>query len=128
MGNAIDIQTVGSAVVIALGDPWDPSADEDIAAELLACGYTTRPRDVLVDLSAIRRLPSAVIGGLVSLQMELTRDGRRLTLLRLSPTLKGQLAQLHLDQVFELEDCLSEAVRHLERNDSEQAPHDQNAP
>ena len=114
MSDAMYVQTLESAVVIALHDPWEAGSGEKIVAELLACAFTSRPRDVLVDLESVQRLPSAIIGGLISLQLQLTRDGRQLVLMRVSTELRNHLARLHLERVFAVRESLMEAVRWLD--------------
>ena len=76
-----------------------------------------------MDLSAVRHLPSAIIECLVSLQLQLMRDGRKLILLRVSSTLENQLSQLFLDNAFDLRDSLMDAVRFLDSCDVNHSLH-----
>lgn len=69
---------------------------------LIRQGLQQRPRDVLIDCSRIKFLPSLAIGSLVALRREVGQTHHEMTLSGLSEHIRQALELCHLDKVFPL--------------------------
>jgi anti-sigma B factor antagonist len=70
----------------------------------------TRARDVVVDCSRIKFLPSLAVGVLVSLRKETSKDGHSFVLAGLTPHIKQVLVLSRLDRLFVVADSLESAL------------------
>lgn len=83
------------------------SMDSDACDQLTAAvhqAFQQQWRDVVVDCSHIKFLPSLAIGALVALQREIALNGHELVLAGLSDHIRKALLLSHLDRVFPMID------------------------
>lgn len=77
----------------------DSTACDELAAAVRD-QLTRRPRDVVIDCSRIKFLPSLAIGALIALRREVCQASHELILAGLCDHIRKALLLSHLDKVF----------------------------
>lgn len=78
--------------------------------KLLRAELASAPRDVVVDCTHIKFLPSLAVGTLVSLRRETSKDGHSFILAGLTPHIRQVLVLSRLDRLFSMSETLEAAL------------------
>ena len=87
----------------------DSAACDELAVAVRG-ELTRRPRDVVIDCSRIKFLPSLAIGALIGLRHQVCQEMHELILAGLSDHIRKALVLSHLDKVFPMIDELPTVV------------------
>jgi anti-anti-sigma factor len=88
----------------------DLNAIQELGDKLIAMVEQDRRTALVLDFQIVEYLSTAMIGNLVILDKKVKEKSGRLVLCNLTPVIKEVFAVTRLDQVFEIEDSLDEAL------------------
>ena len=102
----LNLRKDGSRIVAGFVDRRlvDEPTTVGIVKELRSIADELRQQDLVLDLSAVAVLSSAMLGKLLTLQIDMENKGRGLRLCRVDPKVREVLAVANLDHMFHIED------------------------
>ncbi len=106
------IEACGDVTVVRFRESWinDFFQITELGQELYALVACEKHRKLVLDLSNVEFISSAVLGKLISLNSRVTAHGGSLVLCGLKSQIREVLFTCKLDSLFQIKSSLSEAV------------------
>lgn len=103
-GTAITTSSDDSRIMVRIDLASVDSVACDELADAVRSEFARRPRDVVIDCTRIKFLPSLAIGALIALRREVCEHSRELILAGLCDHIRKALLLSHLDKLFPMID------------------------